>query len=92
MITNELAARLALPDGTYDKVNRGDAKIQGKGGGLNVDAGQVGFAKHLVTQRALITLALSVLLDKVPDFYAPGVFDRELDASSRGVMQMPSAR
>ena len=85
VITNELAARLAQPEGTYDKVNRGGTTLQGKGGGLDVDAGQVGFAKHLVTQRALITLALPVLLDKVPDFYVPGVFDRELDALSPGV-------
>jgi hypothetical protein len=42
----------------------------------------VGFARLTSPRktRALITLILPVILDKVPDFYVPGRFDAELDA------------
>ena len=83
VITDDLSARLVQPAGTYDKVNRGGTSLQGRGGDLNLEPGQVGYATA-TRNRALLTLALPVLLEKVPDFFVPGAFDSELDALSAG--------
>lgn len=82
VISAELATSLSQKEGTYDKVNRGGTTMDAGGNSLDIDAGKVGFvraAKPFKT-RALMTLLLPVLLDKVPDFYVPGAFDAELDA------------
>ncbi|HEY6896443.1 MAG TPA: FecR domain-containing protein [Rhodocyclaceae bacterium] len=69
--------------GTYDKVNRGATVLEASGGQVVIDAGKVGFARDpesvKIRTRALMTLLLPVLLDKVPDFFVPGRFDEEID-------------
>lgn len=69
--------------GTYDKVNRGSTSLDADAGSLAIDTGRVGFARDpnapAKKTRALMTLLLPVLLTKVPDFYVPGAFDKELD-------------
>jgi hypothetical protein len=68
--------------GTYDKVNRGATTLLASGTDLTIDAGRVGFARAPgkgLKSRALMTLLLPVLLERVPDFYVPGAFDAELD-------------
>ena len=81
VITDDLSARLGQPAGTYDKVNRGGTSLQGRGGDLNLAPGQVGYASA-PRSRALLTLALPILLEKVPEFFVPGAFDAELDTLS----------
>ena len=79
-------ASTANPQGTYDKVNRGATQLDANGGNVAIDAGKVGFARDPGTvemrTRAMLTLLLPVVLDKVPDFYVPGAFDKELDRLS----------
>ncbi len=74
------------PEGTYDKVNRGATLLDANGGKLAIDGGRVGFARDAgsseARKRAIITLLVPVLLDKIPDFYLPGVFDQALDTLS----------
>lgn len=68
--------------GTYDKVNRGETAVETAGGQVVVPPGKVGFARAQdkgVRTRALMTVLLPTLLDRVPDFYVPGAFDAELD-------------
>lgn len=66
--------------GTYDKVNRGATVLEAAGQALDIEAGKVGFARSATPKdRALLTILLPVLLEKVPDFYLPGQFDVELD-------------
>ena len=68
--------------GTYDKVNRGETAVEAGGGQVIVPTGKVGFARAQdkgVRTRALMTVLLPTLLDRVPDFYIPGAFDAELD-------------
>ena len=68
--------------GTYDKANRGDTAVEAAGGQVIVPPGKVGFARAQdkgVRTRALMTVLLPTLLDRVPDFYVPGAFDAELD-------------
>lgn len=82
-----LSAEMATPtnrEGTYDKVNRGGTTLDMAGQKLDIDAGKVGFARApgKTRQRALMTLLLPVLLDRVPDFYVPGQFDAEIDRLS----------
>lgn len=81
VLTEDLAARLGQQAGTYDKVNRGGTTLQSGAGGVDIDPGRVGFAKAppKTKSRALMTLALPVLLERVPDFYVPGRFDDEID-------------
>jgi hypothetical protein len=81
VLTEELAARLGQKAGTYDKVNRGGTTLESGAGAVEIDPGRVGFAKApaKTRTRALMTLALPVLLDRVPDFYVPGRFDDEID-------------
>jgi hypothetical protein len=49
---------------------------------VDIAVGQVGFARLASPRRtrALITLVLPTLLERVPGFYVPGAFDAELDA------------
>lgn len=70
--------------GTYDKVNRGGTTLSANDQDLNIDPGKVGFIRAEPKQRtrALMTLLLPVLLDKIPEFYVPGEFDAELDQFS----------
>lgn len=81
-VPETLAMVLAQPPGTYDKVNRGGTTLEAGGQRVDIDPGKVGFARLPVKTRALLTLALPVILDKVPDFYVPGPFDAELDQLS----------
>lgn len=81
-VPETLALVLAQPPGTYDKVNRGGTTLEAAGQRVDIDPGKVGFARLPVKTRALLTLALPVILDKVPDFYVPGLFDAELDQLS----------
>jgi hypothetical protein len=86
VLSAELAVETSNKEGTYDKVNRGGTTIIVGGKSLDIDPGKVGFVratngKNMET-RALMTLLLPVLLDKVPNFYVPGKFDDELDQYS----------
>ncbi len=85
VLTADLAATMSQPAGTYDKVNRGGTTLDVNGNKLDIEPGKVGFvrAPRVATTRALMTLLLPVLLDKVPDFYVPGEFDAELDLLSQ---------
>ena len=76
------AASGSYKAGTYDKVNRGETAVDAAGGQVTVPPGKVGFARASddgLRTRALITVLLPTLLDRVPDFYVPGAFDAELD-------------
>ncbi|CAG0934656.1 MAG: hypothetical protein EFKGCFLK_01488 [Rhodocyclaceae bacterium] len=86
VISAELAKSLSQREGTYDKVNRGGTTMDVDGNTLDIDAGKVGFVRAAkpFKSRALMTLLLPVLLDKVPDFYVPGAFDAELDRLAEG--------
>jgi hypothetical protein len=79
-------ANARYPAGTYDKVNRGSTQLDANGGSVVIEPGRVGFARDAKTPapkaRALMTLLLPVLLEKVPDFYLAGAFDQELDRYS----------
>lgn len=72
--------------GTYDKVNRGGTSVEASGGSVEVNPGRVGFARDPQSvakrTRALMTMLLPTLLDRVPDFYVAGAFDGELDRYS----------
>lgn len=75
--------------GTYDKVNRGATTLDANGGSVDIISGRVGFAREAKVagagERALMTILLPVLLDKVPEFYVPGAFDLELDQYSESI-------
>ena len=92
VLSAELAAATSNKEGTYDKVNRGGTTMEVGESKLDIDAGRVGFAragakdkesKGGFRERALMTILLPVLLDKVPNFYVPGEFDTELDRYSQ---------
>ncbi|MDP1735655.1 MAG: hypothetical protein Q8L44_14960 [Sulfuritalea sp.] len=92
VLSAELAAATANKEGTYDKVNRGGTTLQVGDNTLDIDAGRVGFVRaptpvkepaNGFRARALLTILLPVLLDKVPSFYVPGEFDAELDRYSQ---------
>ncbi len=84
VMTTELATALMQAEGTYNKVNRGGTTLVAYGRSVDVTPGKVGFARSGNPQRnrALATLLLPVLLDKIPEFYVPGQFDAELDQLS----------
>ena len=84
VMTTELATALMQAEGTYNKVNRGGTTLAAYGRSVDVTPGKVGFARSGSPQRnrALATLLLPVLLDKIPEFYVPGQFDAELDQLS----------
>lgn len=93
VLSADLAATTGNKEGTYDKVNRGGTTMQVGENTLDIDAGRVGFVrapakpdtekKSGFRERALLTILLPVLLDKVPNFYVPGEFDAELDRYSQ---------
>lgn len=85
VLSPELAKATSNPEGTYDKVNRGGTTLQVGEHKLDIDPGRVGFvrAPANVKERALMTILLPVLLDKVPNFYVPGEFDADLDSYSK---------
>ena len=80
-MTAELARAMVQPEGVYDKVNRGATLVESAGNSLDVPSGRVGFVRQ-GRSRALLTILLPVLLEKVPAFYVPGQFDDELDSLS----------
>jgi hypothetical protein len=82
VLSIEMARATGNKEGTYDKVNRGGTTLDANGNQLDIDSGRVGFAPKQYKQRALLTLMLPVLLEKVPEFYVPGEFDAELDQLS----------
>ena len=85
VLSPELARETSNPEGTYDKVNRGGTTMKVGDNTLDIDPGKVGFvrAPAKTKERALLTILLPVLLDKVPSFYVPGEFDPELDRYSQ---------
>lgn len=86
VLTPELAQATANKEGTYNKVNRGGTTLSVDDNALDIEPGKVGFvraAKKGVKERALLTLLLPVLLDRVPSFFVPGAFDEELDRYSQ---------
>ena len=85
VLSAELAEATSNREGTYDKVNRGGTTMEVGANKLDIDAGRVGFvrAPGKLKERALMTLLMPVLLEKVPNFYVPGEFDAELDRYSQ---------
>jgi hypothetical protein len=98
VLSAELAASTANKEGTYDKVNRGGTTMEVGENKLDIDAGRVGFVrapakpakenKSGFRERAMLTLLMPVLLDKVPNFYVPGEFDADLDRYSQTADQV----
>ncbi len=71
--------------GTYNKVNSGQTVLEAMGSSVVVDPGKVGFVRDKADtkrMRAIMTLLLPQILDKVPGFYLQGAFDAELDQYS----------
>jgi hypothetical protein len=91
VLSAELAAATSSREGTYDKVNRGGTTMVVGENKLDIDAGRVGFVRAAGSkgfkERALLTILMPVLLDKVPSFYVPGEFDAELDKLSEAADQ-----
>ncbi|HZX30340.1 MAG TPA: hypothetical protein VFF03_03215 [Rhodocyclaceae bacterium] len=83
VLSLEMAKATSNREGTYDKVNRGGTTLDANGGSVDIDAGKVGFAPKPMKHRALMTILMPVLLEKVPEFYVPGEFDAELDRYSQ---------
>lgn len=83
-LTDQMASTWSQKSGTYDKVNSGQTYLKTADGSVDIAPGQVGFDRSspVSKTRALITLLLPVILDKVPDFFVPGQFDAELDQMS----------
>ncbi|QTN27997.1 FecR domain-containing protein [Rhodoferax sp. AJA081-3] len=86
-LTDPLAQAWSQRAGTYDKVTSGQTYLETPDGSVDIAPGQVGFvrAPPVAKTRALITLLLPVVLDKVPEFFVPGQFDGELDQLSPAV-------
>jgi hypothetical protein len=91
VLSAELATSTSSREGTYDKVNRGGTTMEVGENKLDIDAGRVGFVRAAggkgFKERALLTILMPVLLDKVPNFYVPGEFDPELDKLSEAADQ-----
>ncbi|MCX7166336.1 MAG: hypothetical protein NTV11_08680 [Rhodocyclales bacterium] len=94
VLSAELATATSNREGTYDKVNRGGTTMEVGENKLDIDEGRVGFVRAAAKagksgfkERALMTILLPVLLDKVPNFYVPGEFDAELDRYSQSADQ-----
>lgn len=86
-LTDPVAQAWSQRAGTYDKVTTGQTYLETPDGSVDIAPGQVGFvrAPPVAKTRALITLLLPVVLDKVPEFFVPGQFDGELDQLSPAV-------
>ncbi len=92
VMSAEMAAKTSYKEGTYNKVNRGRTALEVGEHSLDIEAGRVGFAQApKFKKRALLTVLMPVLLDKIPDFYVPGEFDAELDKYS-ATMDVESRR
>ena len=83
-LTDGMALAWSQKSGTYDKVVSGQTFLQTPEGSVDIAPGQVGFVRSVpaTKTRALITLLLPVILDRVPEFFVPGQFDAELDQLS----------
>nr|WP_315490202.1 FecR domain-containing protein [uncultured Rhodoferax sp.] len=83
-LTDPMAQAWSQRAGTYDKVSAGQTYLETPDGSVDIARGQVGFVRAVpaAKTRALITLLLPVVLDKVPEFFVPGQFDNELDQLS----------
>jgi len=95
VISAEMALGTPNKEGTYDKVNRGGTTLKVGDAGIDIDAGKVGFAREPEngsSGRALMTLLLPVILDKVPSFYVPGKFDADLDQYSETADRVSRAK
>lgn len=78
--------------GTYDRVYRGRTVLGNSAGAVELDAGQVGYARDADARsaqserstgaKAMLTLLLPAVLEKVPGFYVPGRFDAEVERYS----------
>lgn len=71
------------PSGTYDRVRSGGTVLTSAVGSLELNAGQVGVVNDKRSTRAMMTLLMPRLLDRVPDFFVAGVFDAELEEWTR---------
>ena len=73
-LTSPMASSLSQTSGTYDKVLSGQTYLQTPDGSVDIEPGKVGFARSAQAPktRALITLLLPVILDRVPEFFVPG--------------------
>lgn len=82
VLSAEMSVDMQMPEGTYNKVNQGGTVINANGVELEVNAGRVGFApaKSEMRPRALLTVLMPSLLEKVPGFFVAGAFDSELQA------------
>jgi hypothetical protein len=89
VISTEMSVDMDQPEGTYDKVISGGTIIQSPVGEVAVDPGKVGFAPIVEKQRerALLTVLMPKILDRVPTFYVPGAFDDQLEALARKSME-----
>ncbi len=83
-LTDPMALAWSQKSGTYDRVASGLTYLETSDGIVDIAPGQVGFVRSVpaTKTRALITLLLPVILDKVPEFFVPGQFDAELDQLS----------
>lgn len=90
VLGQEQAREKSSKPGTYDKVNSGGTTLSANGADLDIDPGRVGFVEDGRRKRALLTLLLPVLLDKVPDFYVPGVFDAEIERYAEKNLPRPA--
>lgn len=87
VLSAALAAGSKNLPGTYNKVNSGGTMLTADDNSLDIEPGRVGFVrdtddpepKGQGRTRALMTLLLPVLLEKIPDFYVPGNFESEID-------------
>ncbi len=87
VLSPALAAGSKNLPGTYNKVNSGGTMLTADDNSLDIEPGRVGFVrdtddpapKGQGRTRALMTLLLPVLLEKIPDFYVPGNFETEID-------------
>ncbi len=82
VLSADMSADLRVPEGTYNKVNKGGTVLGTNGASVDVDAGRVGFApaRPAGRSRALITALTPTLLDRVPGFFVAGSFDSELES------------
>ena len=96
VMSADMAAELHQPEGTYNRVYQGGTVLKANGGEVDIEPGRVGFAPATAAAsdanqprhtRALITVLLPSLLDKVPGFFVPGAFDDELEALAQRSME-----
>lgn len=80
VLSADMAESTPYKPGTYDKVNRGKTALVAGNNQVEIDPGKVGFVRQPTFEtKGLMTILFPVLLDKIPNFYVPGQFDKELD-------------